>query len=214
MKRAALIEQKEAIRAEIAQVQRAVGRARNEGAKAQRIGQLEARLKTLMAEEHDLRLRIDQAPHAEEPRSSPQERPQTAWLPLLRIALQRDAAFRWQLRGDSMAPTLPITCEIEIVPLPPRVPLGTVIVFADRGALVAHRLVRRAGDYWITQGDGRRGADRPISPDRVLGMVRSAFIETQRCWPGPLSPLHAWFWIGRHNVLRPVLWIWQSLNRR
>jgi len=63
-----LIERKEAVRAEIAQVRRELARARQAEAAAperdrrkhaRRIKELEARLDALMAEEHSLRLQID-----------------------------------------------------------------------------------------------------------------------------------------------------------
>ena len=65
-----LIERKEAVRAEIAQVRRKLARARQaETAAPERdrrkparlIEELEARLEALMAEEHSLRLQIDRA---------------------------------------------------------------------------------------------------------------------------------------------------------
>ena len=65
-----LIERKEAVRAEIAQVRRELSRARQAEAAvperdrrthARRIEELEARIEALMAEEHSLRLRIDRA---------------------------------------------------------------------------------------------------------------------------------------------------------
>ena len=128
----------------------------------------------------------------------------SALLPLLREALAQEGKFRFPLRGDSMRPTLPSVCEIEIVPLPARVPLGTLIVFVAGDTLIAHRLVRRARAAWIAHGDGRLGADRPVSPEQVLGVVAAAYIAGRRCWPPRFSGPPAAFWVARHRALRPL----------
>ncbi len=97
------------------------------------------------------------------------------WLPLLREALAQQGHVRWRLRGDSMAPTLPTDCEIEIAPLPPSVRPGSLVVFGMGDALVAHRLVRRTTTAWILQGDGRRAPDLPLDPGQALGVVTAAY---------------------------------------
>ena len=89
----------------------------------------------------------------------------------MREALEREGVFRFPLRGASMRPTLPVECDIEIVPLPAQTPLGALIVFVIDDTLIAHRLVRRSGGRWIAQGDGRLGPDRPLAPSQILGMV-------------------------------------------
>ncbi len=133
------------------------------------------------------------------------------WLPLLRDALAQEGRFRFPLRGTSMRPTLPVECEIEIAPLPARTPLGSLIVFVARDTLVAHRLVRRAGTAWIAQGDGRIGADAPIRPEQVLGVVLAAHAAGQPCWPSRLARPLAWYWIARHHALRVLRAGWRML---
>jgi hypothetical protein len=59
MTRAELVEQKEAVKAEIVAIQRRLGQTRGSDARPARIAELEARLQALMAEEHRLRLLID-----------------------------------------------------------------------------------------------------------------------------------------------------------
>lgn len=135
--------------------------------------------------------------------SDPSQRSAVSWVPLLQELLRREGHCRWPLTGDSMRPTLPQSCEIDVAPLPARVPLGAIIVFANADALVAHRLVRRAGARWIAQGDNRRSPDHPLDPAQVLGLVRAAYApDGARCWPGPLSPILAWFWIARYHAYR------------
>lgn len=138
----------------------------------------------------------------------------TTWLPLLQEALAREGRFRFPLRGASMRPTLPAMCEIEIVPLPPRVALGSLIVFASSDALIAHRLVRRAAAGWIAHGDGRLGSDRPLQPGQVLGVVAAAHVNNRRIWPGRAEPLLRLFWLARHQALRPVRCAWRALRPR
>ena len=125
------------------------------------------------------------------------------WLPLLREALAQGERFCWRLRGTSMRPTLPPGCRIEIGPLPAAARVGDVIVFACDGELVAHRLVRRVQDAWITQGDGRIGPDQPLGPSQVLGVVAAAYDEIgQRFWPGRFPRVEAYLWIARFHALR------------
>jgi hypothetical protein len=133
----------------------------------------------------------------------------STWLPLLREALEREGRFRFPLRGASMRPTLPVECEIEIVPLPPETPLGALIVFVIDDTLIAHRLVRRSNGRWIAQGDGRLGPDQPLNSNQILGVVSAAYANGRRCWPNAASHLFADLWIARHWALR-VAW---SLRR-
>jgi len=138
----------------------------------------------------------------------------SVWLPLLREALERDRQFRFPLRGSSMRPTLPERCEVVIVPLPPHPRLGHLIVFAQRDALVAHRLVRRTPRGWIAQGDGRWGADPVLQPEQVLGLVSAAYAGDRRIWPGLLERAAASFWVGRHHALRIALFLARVVIRR
>ena len=136
----------------------------------------------------------------------------TTWLPLLRDALAREGSFRFPLRGNSMRPTLPVECEIEVVPLPPRVRLGDLIVFVAGDTLIAHRLVRRAQGRWIAQGDGRLGPDRPLAPEQVLGIVAAAYADGRCCWPSRFSRPLAAFWVARHWALRPLRFAWHMVR--
>ena len=132
----------------------------------------------------------------------------STWLPLLQEALVKEGRFRWPLFGNSMWPTLPIECEIDLEPLTPPVQLGELMVFVSDDTLIAHRLVRRTSDYWIAQGDHRRGPDRPVPPDRVLGRVVAAHQNGRRCWPGRFEAMWRVFWLARYQVLRVARAIW------
>ena len=112
-----------------------------------------------------------------------------------------------------MRPTLPPDCEIDVTPLPPDPPLGSLIVFANGDALVAHRLVRRVGGKWIAQGDNRRNPDRALDPAQVLGLVQAAYLPNQvRCWPTAFSGALAWFWIARYHMYRAVRFFFRTLH--
>jgi hypothetical protein len=125
------------------------------------------------------------------------------WLPLLRESLARGERFRWPLQGTSMCPTLPPGCLIEIAALPAQPGLGAVIVFSSGKELVAHRLVQRSGDAWVTQGDGRLGPDRPLNLSQGLGIVIAAFsTDDHPLWPGRFSRVETYWWIARYHALR------------
>lgn len=140
--------------------------------------------------------------------------PASVWLPLLREALERDGQFRFPLRGSSMRPTLPESCDIVIVPLPLRPRRGSLIVFAQRDALVAHRLVRCTPRGWIAQGDGRPGPDPALTPEQVLGLVSAAYTGDRRIWPGRLERAAASVWVARHHALRIALHLARAVIRR
>lgn len=124
------------------------------------------------------------------------------WLPLLRDSLEHHGRFVWPLRGASMQPTLPPDCEITIVPLAGKTPLGSLIVFAGRdSAWVVHRLVHRSDRRWVAQGDARVWPDPWLDPAQILGRVSEATIDGRRIWPGRLETLLKWFWIGRADML-------------
>jgi hypothetical protein len=136
----------------------------------------------------------------------------STWLPLLREALEKEGRFRFPLRGASMRPTLPIECEIEIIPLPPGTPLGALIVFVIDDTLIAHRLVRRSNGRWIAQGDGRLGPDQPLDPNQILGVVSAAYAGGRQCWPNAASRALAAFWVVRHWALRPARAVRRALR--
>jgi hypothetical protein len=211
VKRADFIQQKETVQAEIRRTRAALATTQPRHAGEHR--QLEAHLQSLMTREHHLRLQIDQAPRDHVAQTPLLSRSTGQWLPLLRKSLARKGNVRWQLSGDSMAPTLPLACEIEIAPLPSVVPLGSLVVFVSGDSLVAHRLVRSERDRWITQGDGRRGPDNAILVTQVLGLVVAAYDNGDRCWPSPGSRIAGWLWVARHHMLRPVRWAWCKLRR-
>lgn len=122
----------------------------------------------------------------------------------LRQALAAMGRVRLHLQGHSMTPTLPPDCEIEVMPLTGPAPLGALVVFVADGRLMAHRLVRRADDRWVTQGDGCSLPDAPLAADQIIGVVAAAYRGGRRCWPGPGERWLAQFWLGRHHARRAL----------
>jgi hypothetical protein len=124
------------------------------------------------------------------------------WLPLLQDALAQHGRFVFPLRGNSMRPTLPAECEIEVVPLASAPRPGQLIVFAVGDSLIAHRFVARRAGFWIAQGDNRRGPDYPLRPEQVLGTVAAARLGGRRVWPRPGESIWARFWLARYHALQ------------
>lgn len=127
--------------------------------------------------------------------------PLHTWLPLLHEALAQQGRFRWRVHGNSMLPTLPPDCEVEIVPLRGPAPLGSLIVFASGSSLVVHRLVYRTQGFWVAQGDARWRPDPWLRPEQALGLVVAAYQGEKRCWPRRLSRLAGWLWLVRAYLL-------------
>jgi len=156
---------------------------------------------------------IDPADQPAAIRSGTRSRTALAWLPLLREELARRGRFTLPLRGNSMRPTLPTECDIDIVP-PDELAPGQLVVFVSGDALVAHRLVRRAGAVWIAQGDNRRGPDRGLNIEQILGKVVAAQAQGHPVWPGRFERALAWFWLARYQALRAARWAIRRLRRR
>ncbi len=143
---------------------------------------------------------------------TPNGLPASAWLPLLQEALEKQGRFVLPLRGTSMRPTLPAACDIEIAPLQGAPKIGQLIVFVVGDALVAHRLVRRAGIFWIAQGDNRLGPDRALKVDQMLGRVVAARVAERQVWPGRFESIVARFWLLRYQALRGLWWLYRRMR--
>ncbi len=123
---------------------------------------------------------------------------------LLRETLAAEGRFRWPLRGRSMWPTLPTSCEIEVIAPPERLRPGLLAVTVAGDALAAHRLMRCVAGRWVTQGDGCLMPDAPLAPEQIVAVVVAAYRDGRRCWPGPAERWLARFWVVRHHALRPL----------
>ena len=129
--------------------------------------------------------------------------PWHAYVEALQEALEKTGGLTWPLRGESMTPTLPSGCLIEVRPLNGPLRSGDIVVFPQETGLVAHRLVRRRGDVWITQGDARAWPDAPIPERLLVGRVAAAWADSRLIWcEEQQSPLIRLRWILHHHVSR------------
>jgi hypothetical protein len=133
------------------------------------------------------------------------------WVPLLRETLQREGRLLWQVQGQSMLPTLPPDCTIEIHDVASGVQLGDVLVFVDKAALVVHRLVARRGERLILQGDNRKVPDAPIHLDQIIGKVVKATYQERLTYPHKFLRFIAIFWIARYYWFRMRRFVYRNL---
>ena len=73
---------------------------------------------------------------------------------------------------------------------------GQILLCFRDGALVAHRLVRKSGDQFLTRGDSLSNFDRPFREDEILGRVVTIVRDGRQVDPNP-----AWW----HGVVCFVL---------
>jgi hypothetical protein len=89
-------------------------------------------------------------------------------------AWTREAPLSLELRGGSMAPTLPERGRVRVA-APGHLWPGDILVVADaHGQLVAHRLLgayRRHGRRLVLRGDAAPSYDAPLAPEQVIGRV-------------------------------------------
>lgn len=75
------------------------------------------------------------------------------------------------VRTGSMSGTLEVD-DIIFVKIGKKPVIGDIVSFTNKdGEIITHRLVRKAGDKLITQGDVNNTEDEPIDPDQVIGVV-------------------------------------------
>ncbi|NOX60905.1 MAG: hypothetical protein GXP42_03005 [Chloroflexi bacterium] len=112
--------------------------------------------------------------------------------PLLREALVKTGRLRLRVRGASMEPTLPAGGAVEARPLHRPLRVGDIVLFLQQDRLVAHRLVGRAADGWLTQGDSVAEPDPPIAEEQILAVITPAHMHQRPRWRRLLGV--AWRW--------------------
>ncbi len=81
--------------------------------------------------------------------------------------------MRIAVHGRSMLPALADGDEVEIrLCNPSEARAGDVVLVRDGGLHIIHRLLARRGDLVLTQGDGARWPDPPVSSERLLGVAK------------------------------------------
>jgi hypothetical protein len=137
---------------------------------------------------------------------------------LLRSTLEQGAIFRFRAGGSSMSPFIrdgDVICIQDFGDLSPRV--GQVVAYtrAGTGGLVVHRVVGKARDGWLVQGDhqSRKGAElvkRGQLHGRVTSMERGG--RNLRLGLGPERIFIAGF--SRSGLLLPLIRLGSLLRRR
>ena len=75
------------------------------------------------------------------------------------------------VRTGSMSGTLEVD-DIIFVKIGKKPVIGDIVSFTNKdGEIITHRLVRKAGDKLITQGDVNNTEDEPIDGEQVIGVV-------------------------------------------
>jgi signal peptidase I len=109
-------------------------------------------------------------------RSAPDRALGEALAGLLREGLHERGRLCLRLQGDSMWPTLPPGCLVEIERVSPEdVRVGDTVIWPRDGDLVAHRVVHRThggdGVLLVTKGDNASAPDQVLRPWMVIGRV-------------------------------------------
>jgi hypothetical protein len=102
---------------------------------------------------------------------------QESLLTLPRIAIDRGLPVRLAIRGGSMLPLLRDSMAIEVEGLREPARVGEILVFRYGCAYVAHRVLRRLGDRYVTTGDAQPEVVELVDAPDVLGRVRAVWSD-------------------------------------
>jgi signal peptidase len=105
---------------------------------------------------------------------------------------------RLQVTGCSMLPAvwpgdILIVCRCSSAELHP----GQIVLCFRDEALVAHRLVSKIGDHFLTRGDSLYNYDRPFQEDEILGRVVTIVRDGRPMYTSP-----AWWHGAARFILR------------
>jgi hypothetical protein len=111
-------------------------------------------------------------------------------LALARVVIERGRHVKLAIRGVSMLPLLrePMTVDVEALRQPARI--GDVLVFRAGDVYVAHRVLRRSGERYVTSGDAYPEIVEHVDTSEVLGRVAAVWSDAR---PGAVridSPFH------------------------
>lgn len=86
--------------------------------------------------------------------------------------LGRGISFRFQAQGRSMLPTIHDGQVLHVEPVDgAKLDIGDIVLLKSEGRFKAHRIVRKRGARFTTQGDASFGADGEFSSSQILGRV-------------------------------------------
>jgi hypothetical protein len=99
---------------------------------------------------------------------------------IARIATGSGLRARFAMRGTSMLPLLREPMILEVAPLTRPAKIGDVLVFVQGKIQVAHRVIRRSGNHYITSGDARPFVLENVPSEDVLGYVEAVWEDGSR----------------------------------
>ena len=95
---------------------------------------------------------------------------------LIRDALETAGQLPVPVRGGSMGPWIR-SGDTVVVERAVDVRAGEVLVFERDGRLIAHRVIARTEDGWITRGDAVERSDLPVGEELIVGRVRGLHLR-------------------------------------
>jgi signal peptidase len=88
--------------------------------------------------------------------------------------LRQGYGVRFYAKGWSMYPTIKDGEMITVEPVvPSQVKRGDILLYHNSRGVVAHRVVRLGGTFFILRGDASSTCDEPVEADQALGKVVS-----------------------------------------
>jgi hypothetical protein len=136
-----------------------------------------------------------------------------ALVELLRTVLQKGALARFQARGFSMSPFIKNEDVVTVSPFKGKPPsLGDIIAFVhnETGGLCVHRIVRKTGQFYFTQGDNRCETAECVPGENVLGTVTRVERGGKIVFLGLGPERYVIAFLGRRGLLFPLLFpVWK-----
>ena len=112
--------------------------------------------------------------------------------------------LRLSIRGRSMQPSISEPMLLQIGP-PAKARVGDVVVFANGGVLVAHRVVGMTASAFVTAGDAQPHIVESVLPEQIVGRVAAIWSDaspTARRVDGCLHRLRGWYYAHLHGLRR------------
>jgi hypothetical protein len=98
--------------------------------------------------------------------------PESTEVRLIRAALEQLRSVEIPVRGSSMFPTIRPNTKVTVVKQAfSAVQVGQVVAISCGQRIIIHRVVDRAPQYLVTQGDNMPLLDPPSTPERYIGVV-------------------------------------------
>src|SRR5258706_3411975 len=101
-----------------------------------------------------------------------EQRPQsTGFGSLARELVSCGKSFRFSARGRSMTPTILDGDILHVEPIASPPGIGDIVLFCKGGEFKAHRIVGKAGNYFVSRGDAGMETDGAMRIEEIIGRV-------------------------------------------